>query len=189
MQFTVDSFRRRRTSLRLAQLTGRIKKIKLLILDVDGVLTDGRIIYDSQGRDSKFFDVHDGLGVYLLKMAGIKTILITAKGSKTIKPRAKDMRVEEFYEDIFPKTKVLAKILKKHRIKTENICFIGDDLVDLSIMKAVGFPVAVANASEDIKAASSYITQKKGGRGAVRETAELILKTQGKWQEAISIYQ
>ena len=139
----------------------RVKKVKLLILDVDGVLTDGRIIYDSQGRDSKFFDVHDGLGVYLLKMAGIKTILITAKGSKTIKPRAKDMRVEEFYEDIFPKTKVLTKILKKHRIKTENICFIGDDLVDLSIMKAVGFPVAVANASEDIKAASSYITQKK----------------------------
>ena len=121
------------------QITEKIKKIKLLILDVDGVLTDGRIIYDSKGRDSKFFDVHDGLGVYLLKRAGIKTILITAKGSKTIKPRAKDMRVEEFYEDIFPKTKVLAKILKRHRIKAENICFIGDDLVDLSIMKAVGF--------------------------------------------------
>lgn len=172
-----------------ANIANKIKKVKLLILDVDGVLTDGRIIYDSQGRDSKFFDVHDGLGVYLLKRVGIKTILITAKGSKTIKPRAKDMRVEEFYEDIFPKTKVLAKILKKHRIKTGNICFIGDDLVDLSIMKAVGFPVAVANASKDIKAASSYITQKKGGRGAVRETAELILKTQGKWQEAISIYQ
>ena len=169
-----------------SQIADKVKKIKLLILDVDGVLTDGRIIYDSQGRDSKFFDVHDGLGVYLLKMAGIKTILITAKGSKTIKPRAKDMRVEEFYEDIFPKTKVLAKILKKHRIKTENICFIGDDLIS---SLAVGFPVAVANASEDIKAASSYITQKKGGRGAVRETAELILKTQGKWQKAISIYQ
>ena len=172
-----------------ADIIEKIKKIKLLILDVDGVLTDCRIIYDSKGRDSKFFDVHDGLGVYLLKRAGIKTILITAKGSKTIKPRAKDMRVEEFYEDVFPKTKVLAKILKEHRIKTGNICFIGDDLVDLSLMKAVGFPVAVANSCEDIKAASSYITQRKGGRGAIRETAELILKTQDKWQEAISIYQ
>ena len=167
----------------------KIKKVRLLILDVDGVLTDGRIIYDSKGRDSKFFDVHDGLGVYLLKRAGIKTILITAKGSKTIKPRAKDMRVEEYYEDVFPKTKVLDTILDKHGLTKEEICFIGDDLVDLSIMKAVGFAVAVANGSLDIKAIASYITQKTGGRGAVREVAELILKTQGKWDEAIVIYQ
>ena len=172
-----------------SQIADKIRKIKLLILDVDGVLTDGRIIYDSKGRDSKFFDVHDGLGVYLLRRLGIKTILITAKGSKTIKPRARDMRVEEYYEDVFPKTKVLDKILKKHNVSKEEICFIGDDLVDLSIMKAVGFPVAVANASQDIKNAACYVTQKSGGRGAVRETAELILKTQGKWEEAIRIYQ
>ena len=172
-----------------SQIADKIRKIKLLILDVDGVLTDGRFIYDSKGRDSKFFDVHDGLGVYLLRRSGIKTILITAKGSKTIKPRARDMRVEEYYEDVFPKTKVLDKILNKHNVSKEEICFIGDDLVDLSIMKAVGFPVAVANASQDIKAAAGYVTQKSGGRGAVRETAELILKTQGKWDEAIRIYQ
>ena len=99
------------------------------------------------------------------------------------------MRVEEFYEDIFPKTKVLAKILKKHRIKTGNICFIGDDLVDLSIMKAVGFPVAWPTPVRTLRP-PQVILPKKGGRGAVRETAaELILKTQGKWQEAISIYQ
>ena len=171
-----------------SQIADKIRKIKLLILDVDGVLTDGRIIYDSKGRDSKFFDVHDGLGVYLLRRSGIKTILITAKGSKTIKPRARDMRVEEYYEDVFPKTKVLDKILNKHNVSKDEICFIGDDLVDLSIMKAVGFPVAVANASQDIKAAAGYVTQKSGGRGAVRETAELILKTQGKWDEAVRIY-
>ena len=171
-----------------SQIADKIKKIRLLILDVDGVLTDGRIIYDSKGRDSKFFDVHDGLGVYLLRRSGIKTILITAKGSKTIKPRARDMRVEEYYEDVFPKTKVLDKILNKHNVSKEEICFIGDDLVDLSIMKAVGFPVAVANASQDIKAAAGYVTQKSGGRGAVREVAELILKTQGKWDEAVRIY-
>lgn len=171
-----------------SQITDKIKKIKLLILDVDGVLTDGRIIYDSKGRDSKFFDVHDGLGVYLLRRAGIKTILITAKGSKTIKPRAKDMRVEEYYEDVFPKIKVLERILFKHKVAKDEICFIGDDLVDLSIMKAIGFPVAVANASDDIKAVASYITQKTGGRGAIREVAELILKTQDKWNEAIKIY-
>src|SRR3989338_988754 len=171
-----------------SQITDKIKKIKLLILDVDGVLTDGRIVYDSKGRDSKFFDVHDGLGVSLLRRAGLRTILITAKGSKTIKPRAKDMRVEEYYEDVFPKTKVLDKILLKHSVTNDEICFIGDDLVDLSIMKAIGFPVAVANASDDIKAVASYITQKTGGRGAVREVAELILKTQDKLDEAIKIY-
>lgn len=169
-------------------LAEKIKKIKLLILDVDGVLTDGRIIYDSGGRDSKFFDVHDGLGVYLLKRAGIKTILITAKGSKTIKHRAKDMQVEEFYEDVFPKTKILARILDKHRVTKEEICFIGDDLVDLSIMRAVGFPVAVANACQDILEAACYVTRKSGGRGAVRETAELILKTQGKWLDVMGMY-
>ena len=161
----------------------------MLILDVDGVLTDGRIIYDSKGRDSKFFDVHDGLGVYLLRRAGIKTILITAKGSKTIKHRARDMRVEEFYSDVFPKTKVLDKILSLHKLEKDELCFIGDDLVDLSIMKAVGFPVAVANACQEIKDAASHITQKKGGRGAVREIAELILKTQGRWDEVVKIYQ
>lgn len=160
-----------------------------MILDVDGVLTDGRIIYDSKGRDSKFFDVHDGLGVYLLKRVGIKTILITAKGSNTIKHRAADMKVEEFYEDIFPKTKVLARILKKHNISASEVCFMGDDLVDLGIMKAVGFSVAVANACSDILDVACYVTKKSGGRGAVRETAELILKTQGKWEDALKIYE
>lgn len=166
----------------------RIKKVKLLILDVDGVLTDGRIVYDSNGSDSKFFDVHDGLGVCLLKRAGIKTILITAKGSKAIRPRLKDMKVEEYYQDIFPKIKVLDKIVTAHTISKEEICFIGDDLVDLSIMKAVGFPAAVANASREIKDAAYYVSRKSGGRGAVREVAELILKTQGKWKEVIRIY-
>ena len=90
----------------------RIKNIKLLLLDVDGVLTDGRIIYDSRGQDSKFFDVHDGLGVYLLKKAGILTILITAKASKAIIPRAKDMQVEKVISELMPKSKVYDKILK-----------------------------------------------------------------------------
>jgi 3-deoxy-D-manno-octulosonate 8-phosphate phosphatase (KDO 8-P phosphatase) len=169
-------------------LAEKIKKVKLLILDVDGVLTDGRIIYDSKGRDSKFFNVHDGLGVYLLRRSGIKTILITAKGSKTIRHRARDMGVSEFYEDIFPKTEVLERILKKHKVNKDEICFIGDDLVDLCIMKEAGFPVAVENAALEVKDTACYVTQKSGGRGAVREVAELILRTQSRWEEAIAIY-
>lgn len=169
-------------------LLEKATKVKLLLLDVDGVLTDGRIIYDSCGRDMKFFDVHDGLGVYLLKKVGIPTILITAKGSRTIKPRARDMQVEEIFENISPKTAVLNKILNKYKVDVSQICFVGDDLVDLCLMKKVGFPVAVFNACREIKQSASYITLREGGRGAVREIAELILKSQGKWQEALRLY-
>ncbi|MDP2941534.1 MAG: HAD-IIIA family hydrolase [Candidatus Omnitrophota bacterium] len=166
----------------------KLKKIKLLLLDVDGVLTDGRIIYDSKGRDSKFFDVHDGLGVYLLKKAGIPTILITAKGSRAIWPRAKDMRVDAVFADVSPKTKVLDKILRKYNVTGDEVCFVGDDLVDLCLMKKVGFPIAVFNAVPEIKQAASYISLREGGRGAVREVAELILKAQGKWSQVIASY-
>lgn len=170
-------------------LKNRFKKIKLLLLDVDGVLTDGRIIYDSHGRDLKFFDVHDGLGVYLLKKAGIETILVTAKGSKTIKPRALDMRVIEVIADVHYKASILKRVMKKYHVKAQEICFVGDDLVDLSLMKKVGLAVAVVNACPDIKAVSHYITHKHGGRGAVREVSELILRTQKKWEKAIQAYQ
>jgi len=169
-------------------LQERAQKIKLLILDVDGVLTDGRIIYDSKGRDLKLFDVHDGLGVHLLRRMGIKTIIITAKGSKAIKPRAKDMQVDKVYANIMPKTRAYEKILKDYGISAEEVCFIGDDLVDIGILKRVGLPVAVLNACPEVKEVSLYITERKGGRGAVREVVELILKAQNKWQEALKIY-
>lgn len=165
------------------------KRIRLLLLDVDGVLTDGRIVYDSRARDSKFFDVHDGLGVYLLSKVGIKTVLITAKGSATIKPRARDMRVAEVFSDVSPKSAILGMLLKKYKVAKEEVCFVGDDLVDLGLMKLVGLRVAVVNACAEIKNAASYITVKHGGRGAVREVAELILKSQGKWKGLVRNYE
>jgi len=170
------------------ELKNNAKKVKLLLLDVDGVLTDGRIIYDSRGHDMKFFDVHDGMGVHLLKKAGVPAILITAKGSRAIKPRARDMQVDAVYENISPKTAVLDKILAKYKVSSDEVCFVGDDLVDLCLMKRVGFPVAVFNACADIKQAASYITLREGGRGAVREVAELILKAKGKWREMVELY-
>ena len=132
--------------------------------------------------------MHDGLGVYCLKKAGIKTILITAKGSRAIRPRARDMQVEGVYENISPKTAALEKILKKYKVNTEEICFVGDDLVDLCLMKRVGLAIAVFNAAPEIKQSASYITLKHGGRGAVREVSELILKAQGKWKEIVGVY-
>lgn len=171
------------------KLKAKIRKIKFLLLDVDGVLTDGRIIYDSKGYDSKFYDVHDGLGVYLLGRMGIRTILITAKGSKSIKPRARDMNVEAVYENILPKTKVYDKILKKYGLSDAEVCFVGDDLVDLGVLKRAGVSVATHNACAQIKNAVHYVTKRDGGRGAVREVAELILKSKGLWQKALKIYQ
>lgn len=166
----------------------RAKRVKVLLLDVDGVLTDGRIIYDSRGRDMKLFDVHDGLGVFLLRQAGIPTVLITAKGSRAIKPRARDMRVAAVFENVFPKSAVLPQILKRFKVAEQELCFVADDLVDLALMKRVGLAVAVFNAAPEIKRAASYVTLKLGGRGAVREVAELILKSQGRWEEMMRIY-
>ena len=157
-------------------LLEKAKKIKLLLLDVDAVLTDGKIIYDSCGHDMKLFDVHDGMGVYLLK------------GSRAIRPRARDMRVDAVFENISPKSAMLEKILKKYNIISDEVCFVGDDLVDLCLMGRVGFAVAVFNACPEIKQRAVYITLREGGRGAVREVAELILKAQGKWQGLVSLY-
>jgi len=170
-------------------LKNKISKVKFLLLDVDGVLTDGRIVYDANGVDSKFFDVHDGLGIFLLSLMGIKTILITAKGSETIKPRAKDMRVEAVYENILPKTRVYEKVVKKYGLKDAEVCFVGDDLVDLCVMKRAGVPIAPKNAAPEIKERALLVTKKEGGRGAVREVAELILKSKGLWEKALEIYQ
>jgi len=170
------------------KLKNKIKKVRFLLLDVDGVLTDGRIIYDSKELDSKCYDVHDGLGVHLLGRMGIKTILITAKGSRSIKPRARDMCVEAVYQGILPKIEAYESICRKYRLRDEDICFVGDDLVDLGILRRAGFPVATRNARDEIKRAALYVTKQNGGRGAVREVAELILKSKGLWKKALEIY-
>lgn len=152
------------------------KKVKLLILDVDGVLTQGEIIYDSEGRELKVFNVKDGLGVFLLGKMGVKTILLSAKNSPMLKRRAQDMGVVEVIGGILPKESVLGKIKKKYKVKEDEICFVGDDWIDLGVMEKVGVAVAVSDAPSIVKRASDYITKKRGGKGAVREVADLIFK-------------
>lgn len=165
----------------------RAKKIKLLILDVDGVLTDGRIIYDNFGDELKFFNVNDGLGVYLLNKSGIKTVIITAKKTRAVVKRANDMRVAAVYSN-HHKLGIYQKVLKKFRVKDEEVCFIGDDLLDLPVIKRAGLAAAPPNAVSEVKNASHYVTQRHGGKGAVREVIEIILKSQGLWEKAISGY-
>ena len=168
------------------ELKEKIEKMKLLILDVDGVLTDGHIVYDSEGRELKFFDAQDGVGILMLLDVGIRTIWVTIKPSKAIARRAEDLKIEKCYEGVHPKTKILEEVLKEHPVTLEEICYVGDDLIDLGMMKTVGFPVAVANACQEIKDVAVYVTEKTGGRGAVREITDLILKLKGEWEGVLS---
>jgi len=163
----------------------RAKKIKLLILDVDGVLTDGRIIYDNFGDEIKCFNVYDGFGMTLLHRAGIKSVIITAKKTRIVKRRAKDMHVAKVYSN-YEKLKVYEKVIKRFRVKDEETCFIGDDLIDLPVLKRVGLSAAPPEAMEEVKNICHYITKKSGGRGAVREVIEIILKAQGLWDKVTS---
>jgi 3-deoxy-D-manno-octulosonate 8-phosphate phosphatase (KDO 8-P phosphatase) len=153
-------------------------------MDVDGVLTDGRIIYDNYGDELKFFDVQDGFGIALLNKAKIKTAIVTAKKSRAVKRRAKDANITHLYVNITDKAEICYRLLKKYNLGYENICCIGDDLLDYKMMKKAGLAVAVINATDELKQIAHYITRRSGGRGAVREVVELILKSQGKWEDA-----
>ena len=170
------------------EITERAKRVKVFIVDIDGVMTDGRIVYSIYGDELKFFDVQDGFGITLLARAGIKTVIITAKKSRIVKIRGKDLKVAKNYQGFLDKLIPFNKALKKFKVKPEEICFIGDDLIDLPVLKRVGLAVAVPNAVEDIKEHTHYITSKTGGRGAVREICDLILKSQNKWDLATSKY-
>ena len=163
------------------------KKIKLLILDVDGVLTDSRIIYDNFGDEIKCFNVYDGFGMTLLHRAGIKSVIITAKKTRIVERRAKDMHVAKVYSDC-RKLKAYESVIKKFKLKDEEVCFMGDDLIDLPVLKRVGLSVAPPEAVEEVKNSCHYVTKKSGGKGAVRELVEIILKSQGLWYNVTAEY-
>jgi 3-deoxy-D-manno-octulosonate 8-phosphate phosphatase (KDO 8-P phosphatase) len=169
-------------------LNSRAKRIKLVIFDVDGVLTDGRMVYDDKGREMKFFDVHDGVGIYLLNKSGIKTAIITARKTPVVSRRAKHLDIKHVFQGNHEKIKPYRSMLKKHNLKDSEVCFIADDVVDISIMRRVGLPVAVKNAVREVKHHAAYVTKRKGGRGAVREIAEIILKSQNKWNALLKKY-
>ncbi|MBI5047777.1 MAG: HAD-IIIA family hydrolase [Deltaproteobacteria bacterium] len=169
-------------------LIKKIVAIKLLCLDVDGVMTDGRIIYDDAGRETKMFDVKDGHGIKLLMRAGIDVAIITARESNVVLHRAKNLGVEMVYQKAMDKVIAFEDILKKRRLSSQETAYIGDELVDIPLLRRVGFAVAVKDAVKDVKKYVNYITIRSGGCGAVREVCELILKAQGKWAEVTARY-
>ena len=166
----------------------RMKKVKMLILDADGVLTDGRIIWTSSAEEMKFFNVQDGVGIVLAQRAGLKVAIISARKSKVTEIRAKELKIAEVYQTTESKLVAYKRLKDKYKLADEEVAYIGDDLHDLPVLRRVGFAVATANAQEEVKQVSHYTTKKNGGNGAVREVINMILKAKGLWDKAVEKY-
>jgi 3-deoxy-D-manno-octulosonate 8-phosphate phosphatase (KDO 8-P phosphatase) len=162
--------------------------IHLLLLDVDGVLTDGRITYSDSGEQIKTFNSRDGLGLRLLMDSGINVGIITGRVSKALGYRCKNLGITLLFDGVKDKSAALEKIILETGIPAENIAFVGDDLPDLPVMTKVGFSFCVADAPEEVKQHSKRITGSKGGQGAVREVCESILKAKGLWGQIMDQY-
>jgi 3-deoxy-D-manno-octulosonate 8-phosphate phosphatase (KDO 8-P phosphatase) len=169
-------------------LLERARKTRLLIMDVDGVLTDGRIIQDGHGHELKVFDVKDGHGIVMAHRAKLRTALISGRESETITRRAEELGIELVFQKIWNKLEVYEKILVDTELTHDEVAYIGDDLIDIPLLRRVGLAVAVADAVDEVKAAAHLITQRPGGQGAVREVIELILRAQGHWDSLIERY-
>lgn len=153
-----------------------MSKIKLLAIDVDGVLTDGGMYYSHSGEELKKFNTRDGMGIAMLQKKGIVVALITGEKSKIVMRRAKKLRIKEVYLGIEDKLEIVKKLCKKYKVSESEVAYIGDDVNDICIMKEVGLSIAVADATESVKTCADYITKARGGNGAVREVCDLILK-------------
>lgn len=163
-------------------------KVKMVVFDVDGVLTDGKIMIDSVGIETKNFNVQDGSGIKYLLRSGIKVAFITGRQSVAVALRARELGVEDVYQGAKEKLEPYTKLIQKHALHDDEVCYVGDDLPDIPVMRRVGVPVAVANCRPEVKNEAVYVTKAEGGSGAAREVAEKILKDQGKWDTILSRY-
>ncbi|MFQ5956829.1 MAG: KdsC family phosphatase [Candidatus Brocadiales bacterium] len=165
-----------------------LENIKLMIVDVDGVLTDGRIFCNDRGEEQKVFHVKDGSGITFWHRAGLKSAIISGRTSQAVEHRAKELGIEDVYQGAHNKLEAYEKIIAKHKIKDDAVCYIGDDLIDLPVLRRVGFSVAVTGSPRELLNSVDYITQAPGGGGAVREVVEKVLKSQGKWEGILKRY-
>ncbi len=169
-------------------LADKISKIKLLLLDVDGVLTDGSIIYSDKGGEIKSFNVCDGHGIKLLMRGGIDVGIITARESRVVATRARDLGITLLYQGKKDKLACYRTILSQESLESAETAFVGDDLVDLPVLSRAGFSVSVPGGAAEVLDKVDYVTAAAGGHGAVREVCELILKTRGLWDGLIARY-
>lgn len=175
------------------QLDGALAtRIKLVCFDVDGVLTDGGIVLgDTAGArvELKRYDIQDGLGIVMLQQAGVLTAIITGRESESVALRARELRVDELVQDRHArKVPALRRLLEKRGLDWSEVAFVGDDLPDLGVMRLVGLPVAVANATPEARRAATVQLTRAGGAGAVREFCELLLRARGEWETQVEAY-
>jgi 3-deoxy-D-manno-octulosonate 8-phosphate phosphatase (KDO 8-P phosphatase) len=170
-----------------AQLRSRLLRVQLFLCDVDGVLTDGSV-WQGNGVETKRFNIRDGLGLKFLQHSGIKVGWISRRPSSATKQRAEDLKIDFLVQSDRGKVSAVESILGETRLNWEDICYVGDDVVDLRVLERAGLSVAVADGVAEVRAAAHYVTRAPGGRGAIRETVELILKAQKKWQQIVSEY-
>ena len=164
------------------------RDVVFILSDVDGVLTDGGIIYDNQGIETKRFHARDGLGVKLWTQAGFQFGLLTGRVSHIVKLRATELGIDPIRQGFEDKLPAACALIEELNLTTEQVCYIGDDLPDLPVMKYVGWGVAVADATTEVQAAADYVTTTPGGHGAVREVIELVLKAKQRWENLLTKY-
>lgn len=160
-------------------------QVKLVVLDVDGVLTDGSVALDVAGAESKRFQVFDGTGIRLLLHYGFEVGLLSARQSPVVAARAQELGMSFYHDGVVDKRPKLEEILEASGYSREQLCYVGDDIIDLSCLLLSGFPVAVANARPEVKRVAAYVTRQRSDEGAVREVAELLLKAQGRWDSVL----
>ena len=170
------------------ELADRLAAIKLIIFDVDGILTDGRIVFGNNDIEIKSFDVRDGHGIKIAKRFGLDIALVTGRSSKSVKWRASDLGIDHVYQGIWDKKPVLDRIVQQLGIRNDQVAVVGDDVVDIPMMTSAGVSFTVPEAPFEVLNAATVITRHSGGRGAAREVVEMILKAQGKWQQAMNRY-
>jgi 3-deoxy-D-manno-octulosonate 8-phosphate phosphatase (KDO 8-P phosphatase) len=162
--------------------------IKLLVLDVDGVLTDGAITVDADGRESRAFNSVDGHGIRMWRRAGLKVAFISGRDADAVNHRARDLEIEHVFQGCHHKLPVLQKLLESEQLSPQQVAVVGDDLPDLPMMRCAGFAATVPDAVDEVRRHAHYVTTRPGGRGAVREVIEYILKATGKWQQLMKRY-
>lgn len=171
-----------------SHLCCRARKVRLLVVDVDGVLTDRRIVISSNGAQTKAFDVQDGFGLVLARKAGLKTAIITAERSTVVTLRAQQLQVDWVAQFARDKRKAFQRLLNHFKIPPESVGYVGDDLLDLPVLTKVGFSAAPADARPEVKRRVHYVASMGGGKGAVRQIVELILHAQGRWDRIVQGY-
>jgi len=172
----------------LVEIERRAARVKLLLMDCDGVLTDGRITLLDNGDEEKGFHTRDGHGLVLLHRAGLQSGIISGRTSRAVERRARDLGITHVRQGTWNKVKDFEEVLEAAKVSEHEVGFIGDDVIDIPLMRRAMLGVAVADASEETRAFAHYVTRLPGGFGAVREVCELILKAQGRWRELMKRY-